>query len=383
MRFKGLNIGGWLLMEGYILGGRNISVHVMEKKLKKRCGAGELEDFRKKFKDTFITEEDFSNIAKFKADAVRIPFHYNLIESKPFTYNKHGLNYLKKAVKWAEKYKIKVILDLHAACGAQNADWHSDSSGKALLWEKPEYQERTYRLWEYIAEAFKNNNNIIGYDLINEPILEKKINRLTSFYKKLIKRIRAVDKKHILYVEGNNWATDISMLPEVLDDRVHVSIHSYEPYTFTLNFVPGISYPGTMLGCMWNKKQVYKQLEYFYNFAGKYNTEIYVGEFGVNWRSGYFGETQWLNDKLSAFDEFGFSYTYWVYKAAAGYIYPDGLYQYIPNSPYIRREGLIKGIETYPEKWKKEKDKIIEIWRTKNYTPNKELINILKKHFIK
>lgn len=48
------------------------------------------------------------------------------------------------------------ILDLHAAPGGQNFDWHSDNNmPEALLFEYKEFQDRTVRIWEALAERYK------------------------------------------------------------------------------------------------------------------------------------------------------------------------------------------------------------------------------------
>ena len=43
--------------------------------------------------------------------------------TEPF--NDGGWTYFIKAVRWAKKYNLKVIIDLHAAPGAQNPWGHS------------------------------------------------------------------------------------------------------------------------------------------------------------------------------------------------------------------------------------------------------------------
>ncbi len=108
-----------------------------------------------------------------------------------------------------------------------------------------------------------------------------------------------------------------------------------------------------------------------------------MGEFGINWRGGFWGALNWLEDTLKVFDEFGFSYTYWTYKAVLGYVFPDGLYQHIQNSKYILREGPVYGWENYIINFQKEKNKIVDFWQTKNFAPNNAIISKLKEHFKK
>ena len=380
---RGVNLGGWLLMEGYILGSPNIAESIFKERFRKIYGAKELRYFEKSFRDNFITEEDFKNISSFGANAVRVPFNYRLIEGKNFNFKEKGLKYLDKVFSLALKNNLGVILDLHAACGSQNSDWHSDSRGKALLWENKEFVKRTYSLWQVIAGRFKNKSNLIGYDVLNEPVLERdNLGVLRDFYKGLIKTIRAVDKKHIIFLEGNLWAQDIGFLEPLAGDGISVSIHFYHPLNYTFNFIPFYKFPGKVDNDLWDKKMIYRSLEKYYQFSLRNKIRIFVGEFGINWRGGYFGEEDYLKAVLSVFKDFSFDYTYWTYKAIANCVFPDGIYQYISNSPYINREGPYYGWETYLKLWGRQKNDMIAFWRTANFTPNERIILLLKKYFL-
>jgi len=380
MKLRGVNLGGWLLMEGYILGGRNIAESKFKREFKKIYGEKELKKFEKAFRDNFIQEIDLKNVSSLGANCIRVPFSWRLLEKKPFVYDEKGFSYLKRVLDWAQVYNLKVILDLHAAIGSQNCDWHSDSSGKALLWRSKNFQKRTFRLWEEIAGRFKEEQALVGYDLLNEPVLKEE-EILKKFYQRLIKIIKDIDKKHIIFLEGNLWAQKIEFLKDLIEENISISIHTYQPLNYTFNFVPFYCFPGKIDNVFWNKDRIYKYLESYFKFSSKNKVKIFVGEFGINWRKNFFGELNYLETILNAFEEIGFSYTYWTYKAISNHIFPDGIYQYFPNSSYIKREGPIFGWETYFSLWKKEERKIIEFWRTKNFTPNREIIKVLKKFF--
>ncbi|MCF7877037.1 MAG: cellulase family glycosylhydrolase, partial [Candidatus Omnitrophica bacterium] len=121
-RIKGINLGSWLLVEGYILGGPNIAETQIKHQFRKKQGKSELEKFENLFRKNFIQKNDFKNIAQTKAKYIRLPFNQKLIEKKPYAYSKTGTQYIKHALDWAAEFKLKIILDLHAACGAQNCD---------------------------------------------------------------------------------------------------------------------------------------------------------------------------------------------------------------------------------------------------------------------
>lgn len=382
MLLHGVNLGGWLLMEGYILGGRNIPVRRMKREFCRHNGRKALHAFEKAFQTNFVSEQDFQRIVSWGAQVVRVPFHHRLVEDWPFHYSQEGMDILKTVLTWAHKYGLKVILDLHAACGAQNHDWHSDSTGSAHLWNNAWYRKRTCALWKYVAGHLKDMPALIGYDVLNEPVLEKsRVRLLEGFYRECIRSIRSVDKKTMIYLEGNTWAQDIDFLQGLLGENISISIHTYAPYTYTFNFRRGISYPGQHEGEAWNRDRLLRHLQPYKDFSFRHNVPVYVGEFGVNWRGNSYGEAQWLDDVLSIFREFGFSWTYWTYKSVSNPVYPDGIVQYQENPAWVRREGPVYGFENYPLLWKKHSAEMIKSWHTDQWAVNSPLLDILKHYF--
>jgi len=382
MLLHGVNLGGWLLMEGYILGGRNIPVQRMKADFCRQNGRKALHDFENAFQTNFITEQDFKLIASWGTHVVRIPFHHRLIEDWPFHYSPRGIAVLKTVLTWAQKYALKVILDLHAACGAQNYDWHSDSTGRARLWGNEWYQKRTCALWRFIAGQVKDMPALIGYDVLNEPVLDRtKIRVLERFYRNCIREIRSVDKQTMIYLEGNTWAQDIDFLQDLLGEHIGVSIHTYAPHSFTFHFKRGSLYPGQSEGELWNKDRLLRHLQPYKDFSVRHNVPVYAGEFGINWRGNTYGELRWLEDILSLFQDLNFSWTYWTYKAVSNPVFPDGIVQYQENPAWVRREGPVYGFENFPLLWKQQSAEMIKSWQSDQWTVNSPLLDILKHHF--
>ncbi len=374
---KGVNLGGWLMMEGYIMHARNIAEQVFKKDFAAQLGPDILRAFEKYFRDHFIRESDLKIIAGLGLNCVRVPFHHRLIERKPYQYDQNGVGYLDRVLAWAKRYKIRVILDLHGACGSQNYDWHSDSLGQALLWKNKSFQKRTLALWEFLADRYKDNFQVAGYDLLNESVLED-TKLLNGFYKQLIATIRAVDRRHILFVEGNKWATDIDCLDNFTDDNIVLSIHVYHPADFTFNFVPYLHYPlSARTSQHWNRNLMRKMLKAYHTIAKERNRPILVGEFGVNARQGIYGEDQWVKDMLVCFAEFGFHWTYWTYKAIKNSTFPDGLFSYLSNPPWVNRAGPRLGWDNYRRLWKEYSEEIIDSWQTEHFSKNKHLLKVL------
>ncbi|KAG8998341.1 hypothetical protein FRB90_012316 [Tulasnella sp. 427] len=91
---------------------------------------GGLDQLEKHY-DTFITEEDFAQIAAAGLNWIRLPIPYWAIEKypdEPFL-EKASWKYVLKAFKWARKYGLRVNLDLHTIPGSQNGYNHSGKGG--------------------------------------------------------------------------------------------------------------------------------------------------------------------------------------------------------------------------------------------------------------
>ncbi len=381
---KGVNLGGWLMMEGYMLGGRNISEHDFKSSFEKALGKSALEDFTGSFRDSFIQESDIKIIKGWGANCIRVPFNYRLIEfeDRPYSLNEEGLKYLDRAVNWCEKHGLYCILDMHAAPGAQNPAWHSDSSGKQELFLNEINKDRYLRLWFFLADRYRECSAIAGYDVLNEPVvgvLEE--NQVKDLYEKVVKEIRDTDKRHIIFLEGNLWAQRLEFLGKPKDDNTAYSIHVYVPLNFTHNFEPGLRYPGKAYGIMWDKKRFDTLANAYNSFIEKAQVPLYVGEFGVNARDGYYGEDGWVRDMLGIYKKYNLNWTYWTYKTVANYAYPDGIYRYLGDPAWVNRQGPVSGLETFGSLWPKEKGSITFSWRTENFTRNDKIFSVLKEYF--
>ncbi len=381
---KGVNLGGWLMMEGYIFGGRNIPEHDFRNSFEKTLGKDALEDFTRSFRDSFIRESDIRIIKSWGANCIRLPFNYRLIEpeNRPYGLNEEGLSYLDRAVGWCEKHGIYCILDLHAAPGAQNDAWHSDSYGKQELFQSEANKDRYLRLWFFLADRYRDVSVIAGYDVLNEPvvgILEE--NQVKDLYMSVTREIRDTDKKHIIFLEGNVWAQRLEFLGKPKDRNTAYSIHCYAPLDFTHNFEVDTRYPGLAYKLMWDKKMFYSIAKAYDDFARLARVPLFLGEFGVNARGGNSGEGEWVRDILSACKKYGVSWTYWTYKTVANYAYPDGIYRYIANPAWINRQGPVAGSETFASVWPKEKGSMTYSWRTENFKRNDNVFSALKEFF--
>src|SRR3989338_3179854 len=381
---KGFSLGGWLMMEGYMFGGRNTPEHDFRASFERALGKAELDDFTKTFRDTFIQENDIKTIKGWGANCIRVPFNYRFIEfeDRPYSLNEDGIGYLDRIVGWCGKHGLYCILDLHAAPGAQNAAWHSDSYGKAELFNSEANKDRYLRLWFFLADRYRECGSVAGYDVLNEPdvgVLEE--HKVRELYEAVTKEIRSTDTKRIIFLEGNMWAQRLEFLGRPKDDNTVYSIHAYAPIDFTHNFEVGLRYPCKAYGVMWNKDRFDMMARAYSDFVEKVGVPLYLGEFGVSAREGCCGEAEWVRDMLDICKKYNLNWTYWTYKTIANYAYPDGIYRYLGNPAWVNRQGPVAGWETFPHLWKKEKGSMAFSWLTENFTLNKNIFSVLKEYF--
>jgi hypothetical protein len=242
---KGIGLGGWLLPEGYMWGIRQLDrPWQFEKAIVDLVGKEKADEFWKIYHDNYVTEQDFAAMKLWGINTVRIPLLASVLQPRegqpdkaPYNYSEEGFRFLDSIVKWSEKYHIGVIWDMHGAPGAQSKENIADSDGEAHLWkEKDKYFPLCIDLWYQIALRYKGKECIVGYDLLNEPLLSRypEIDKtlLRDLYVLLTEKIRTVDSEGIMFVEGDEWAQEFEILePLDWDKHLALAFHSYPPTT--------------------------------------------------------------------------------------------------------------------------------------------------------
>lgn len=121
---------------------------------------------------------------------------------------------------------------MHTVPGAQNPDWHSDNStAHAAFWDHKDHQDRCIWLWSQLAARYKDYSWVAGYNPINEPC-DPEHTRLPAFYARFARAIRAIDDKHIFWLDGNTFAMEwkgfgsLVSGPDKLENCAY-SLHDY------------------------------------------------------------------------------------------------------------------------------------------------------------
>ncbi|WP_244363704.1 glycoside hydrolase family 5 protein [Thermus brockianus] len=329
---RGLAIGGWLNTENFI-NGYSGNESSWLKALREELGQDVAEAFTQAIRDHFFTEEDVAYIRSLGATAIRLPFHWRYTLGE-------NLSYIDRAIAWAKQQGLYVILDFHAAPGWQNPGWHSDNPyGVALFWHEPHYQEQLIIMWQVLADRYRDEPTVAGYDLLNEPYAPEN-ETVVAFFGRLISAVREVDRRHILFIEGNRYAQDFAGFERLLeqDDQIVFSSHNYMAPTHLGGRFPGwleVEGRRTWIDPAWVESYYLERNRWFL----ERNLPCYVGEFGALYDAPY--ETPSLGDlarlaaldvQMSVFNRYGTHWTLWTYKDLG----TQGVRVLDPSSRYSR-----------------------------------------------
>ncbi|MFL5741965.1 MAG: glycoside hydrolase family 5 protein [Flavisolibacter sp.] len=310
---RGFGLGGMLHMENFI-DGYPANEETMREGLRKVLGEKKYQLYFDTFLKSYFTEADAAYIQSLGLNLVRIPVNYHLFEDdmNPGVMKQGAFKYLDSVIARCARHHIYTIIDLHALPGAQNQHWHSDNpTHVAFFWIHKDFQDRALHLWEVIAKKYKSQPWVAGYDLINEPA-DPSGEKLFPYYKRLRDAILKIDPDHILFLEGDRYATEFDNFTEIWDNVVYTN-HDYA----TPGFIFGGDYPGNTNGKYFDKDTLEKDFLKKSEFMFSHHVPLWVGEFGPV----YTGNSQKdemryqvLKDQLAYYNKYKVSWCIWLYK---------------------------------------------------------------------
>nr|MCR4674501.1 glycosyl hydrolase family 5 [Lachnospiraceae bacterium] len=136
-KIKGVNLGNWLVLEKWMEPAMFDGVDAEDETwLNRRADKNMLKERMKQHRDTYVEEKDFRFLKEAGITHVRIPVPYFIFgDREPFI---GCIEYLDKAFDWAEKYEIKILVDLHTTPGSQNGYDNGGICGVCKWHKQPE-----------------------------------------------------------------------------------------------------------------------------------------------------------------------------------------------------------------------------------------------------
>ena len=288
---RGVGLGSWLLPEGYMWGmpeGADRPRRI-ERLVSKLIGSKESERFWETYWDRYITEADVRRIADEGFNSVRLPINARYLTGSDHsgTLLESRVARIDRLIEWCRRHRLYVILDLHGAPGGQTGTNIDDSAfDRPDLFVVAENQERTIEIWRSLAERYRDEWIVAGYDLLNEPLpnwFSEYNEQVLPLYRRITEAIREVDMRHMIILEGVHWATDWSIFTDRIDDNIMLQFHKY-----------------------WNNPDR-ESLKPYLSIRDAWNVPIFMGEGGEN-------NSDWYAGAFRLFEDLEISWNFWTWK---------------------------------------------------------------------
>jgi hypothetical protein len=154
---------------------------------------------------------------------------------------------------------------------------------------------------------------------------------LDAFYQRVVAAIRKIDPQHIVFLEGNRYSQDFSVLSAPLPNVVY-TLHNYA----VPGFIDGGAYPGVSRGEYFDKTVLHDELIETCHYMLEHQTPIWVGEFGPVYTGIPENDAmryKILEDQLSFYKDLGASWCLWTYKDLG----LQGVVSLCPDSQWIQK----------------------------------------------
>jgi aryl-phospho-beta-D-glucosidase BglC (GH1 family) len=288
---RGISLGNWLLPEGYMFKFKHaLSPREIDAVFTHVLGRDGADRFWQDFRDSYITQNDVNFIASAGFNTIRVPLHYALFmrEGETPVFEGPGYALIDRLIAWCRHAGLHVILDLHAAPGGQTGVNHDDGTGFPLVFYVPRYRAETVALWRHLAERYRNETAVLGYDLLNEPISpyndEDLLNpQLEPLYRDIVAAVRDVDTTHPVFLAAAQWSTNFAVFGPPFAGNVAYTYHKFWAST--------------------NRDSV----QDYVDFSRRWNVPVFLGEAGEltdKWNTAF----RTLNER------FGIGWSFWTYK---------------------------------------------------------------------
>lgn len=287
--YKGINLGGWL----------------------SQC------DYSKERLDTFITEPDFAQIARWGFDHVRLPIDYNVIQNEDGSMKSDGVARVADAIALARKYGLNIVLDLHKTQGFS----FDVGEHEAGFFENEAYQEKFYAIWECFAARFGGDPEHVVFELLNEITDRSYLAAWKRISRECVRRIRQFAPETLILLGSYdfNSARTVAELDAPYDARVLYNFHLYEPMCFTHQGAHWMTWQDVNARCSYAESG--SSEAFFERFlapalrkAEEEGTELYCGEFGVIDVVAPEEALKWFRDLAAVFARHGIGHSLWSYK---------------------------------------------------------------------
>lgn len=313
---RSIGTGNWMIMEGYMMqsSSAGVATHTQYRnKLIETMGEERTDEFFDTWTENHFTKTDLDSMKVWGFNAVRAALHYKTLTltiedekrnsdgSLQNTWLEKGFEKLDELLSWCKLNEMYLILDMHGAPGGQgkNASISDYDENLPSLWESEDNKQKLIALWTKLAERYKNEKWIGGFDMINEPnwALEgsehpngcdcENNDAIWDLHQRIIRAIRTVNNNHIVYISGNCWGNNYNSFDKHSlqneDKNMAITFHKY-----------------------WNNNND-DAIDNWIAMREKYQMPVWMSEGGEN-------SNTWFSDCIALYENNDIGWSWWPVK---------------------------------------------------------------------
>jgi endoglycosylceramidase len=308
-----------------------------------------------------FTADDAASMRHYGFNLVRVPLSWSAIEPMPGQFATDYLDRVAAVVDLLRAQNVRVLLDFHEdgfskeICedGAPlwaidppppplpggpvaGPDCHTSSAALAAFSsffdDANMLEERFAEMVQQVALRFKDDQDVIAYELFNEPITSD--DQALAFHTKVANALRAVDRKKLFVFEPpatRNFTDSALVSPKPFPVAGGVyAVHIYTAIFGHDTQLMNGTYPPLLQASISGARDE----------ATAWGTPLMVTEFGLGPQTT--NATQWIGHALDDLDAVGASWTWWHWKdpSPGGW----GLWEPQPDGSFLPRTALLQAV---------------------------------------
>ncbi|MDZ7897830.1 MAG: cellulase family glycosylhydrolase [Arcicella sp.] len=296
---------------------QNLTVSEINKKLGKGMNMGNMFEAPSETAWGNPFQNDyFERISQLGFNSVRVPIRWDVpdraLQTSPYTVSPVFLARIKTIVDNAIANKLYVIINMH----------HHEE----IFTDPEKVKPRFLSQWEQIATYFKDYNQSLLFEIMNEPHDKLTPELWNTFMADALKSIRKTNPTRAVLVGPGDY-NGLGAIPKLKlpdDKNLILSIHYYNPFQFTHQGAEWIGGDAnSWLGTKWEdlemeRNQVESEFSGLKTFLKQNDIPVNIGEFGAYSKADIASRNKWTTFLARWFELRGYSWNYWEFSAGFG-----------------------------------------------------------------
>lgn len=307
------------------------------------------------------SQADFDKLAAMGANYVNISHPGLYTETTPYVVDMDIQDNLDNLLQMIANANLYAVISFRTGPGRnefifldeEDPGWLGFSKDINFVWPDPAdasqqdeqmaqaAQDGWVAMWQYTANRYKNNPNVVGYDLMVEPNSNQLLNiwdpadfypnwedtlyDWNQFYPEITMAIRQVDPETPILIGGMSYSSIywLSYLQPTSDSHTVYTVHMYEPFNYTHQDPPlNLSYPGFFDADGDGNDETVNQawldnlLAPIDTFKAAHNVPVAINEYGLKrWQP---GADQYMADIMALLEQHELNHAWWLWAPTTG-----------------------------------------------------------------